>query len=366
VTGSPEASARQLVASFAARAARHDAEATFPVANLDDLRATGLAGLTVPREHRGAGADPRQFVRVCALLAEGCPATALLYTMHAAALAQIGRDGRPEQRESLFREAVAGRLFGIAYSDAPSDEGTAGVGAIATEEGWVLRGRKSFVTGAGVLDGFVATVALPEGGEFKAVLPAAGSPGLAVRSTWDALGMRASASDDLIFADLALPHAARLGPASPAPDESFQPNGIFALGFAATSVGIAAAALAILRGELARRAEGDHGRLPQAVRFRLADVQCETAAAAALLDASAAALGARGEAATADVNAAKLFANRAAVTVVDRAMQAVGGRAYLRPHPLERLYRDARAGLLMRNTEDQCREEIARAALASD
>jgi alkylation response protein AidB-like acyl-CoA dehydrogenase len=66
---------------------------------------------------------------------------------------------------------------------------------------------------------------------------------------------------------------------------------------------------------------------------------------------------------TAAVNAAKLFANRIAMEVTDRAMQAVGGRAYLRPHPLERLCRDARAGALMRNTLDQCREEIARAVL---
>ena len=47
-------------------------------------------------------------------------------------------------------------------------------------------------------------------------------------------------------------------------------------------------------------------------------------------------------------------------------MLAVGGRAYLRPHPLERLCRDARAGALMRNTLDQCREEIARTVLSGD
>jgi alkylation response protein AidB-like acyl-CoA dehydrogenase len=59
-----------------------------------------------------------------------------------------------------------------------------------------------------------------------------------------------------------------------------------------------------------------------------------------------------------------LFANRAAIEVTDLALQTVGGCAYLHRHPLERLYRDARAGALMRNTLDQCREEIARAVLS--
>jgi hypothetical protein len=90
------------------------------------------------------------------------------------------------------------------------------------------------------------------------------------------------------------------------------------------------------------------------------------AAARALLRDAAEALACDGAAATATANAAKLFANRIAIEVADIAMQVVGGRAYLRRHPLERLCRDARAGALMRNTLDQCREEIARAVLTAE
>lgn len=196
-----------------------------------------------------------------------------------------------------------------------------------------------------------------------AVLPRAGGPGIAVRETWDAMGMRASASHDLQFDGFQLDRADRLGPRPEGPDTRFYPSGIFQVGFAAASVGIAAAAAAQLRAELRRRCGGDASALSQSARFSLADVETAVAAARALLLEAAAALERDGEAAVAAVNAAKLFANRVAIEVADTAMQTVGGRAYLRPHPLERLCRDARAGALMRNTLDQCREEIARAAL---
>lgn len=220
------------------------------------------------------------------------------------------------------------------------------------------------MTGAPVADGFVATASDPDGGELRVVLPAAGEPGVRVAATWDALGMRASASHDLVVEGARVPADACLGPRDPGPDVRFQPNGIFALGFAATSVGIATAATGSLRDALARRSGGDPSALSRAARHRLADAETEVAAARALLESAARAVADEGEAATAIVNAAKLFTNRAAVSVVDTVMQGmIGGAAYLRPHPVERLYRDARAGLLMRNTEDQCREEIARAAL---
>lgn len=386
-----EARARGLAEAFAERAPEYDREARFPEPNLAELRAAGLLGLLVPAEAGGAGEGAPVFARVTAALAEGCGATALMFTMHSAAVAQIRRDARPEQRARLLAAAVSGRLYGIAYSDRAADEGEAGVTASPTEGGWRLHGRKSFVTGAGAADAFVATVDEPGGEAFLAVVPQDGRPGIGVRETWDAMGMRASASHDLVFDGYLLDRAERLGPpcdetVGVAPSARRQapgstsglapgawhleptrldPNGIFAIGFAATSVGIAAAALAHLRRELRARAGGDPAALSQSARFGLADAETAVAAARALLGDAAEALARDGAGAVAAVNAAKLFANRIAIQVADTAMQVVGGRAYMRRHPLERLCRDARAGALMRNTLDQCREEIARAVLTS-
>jgi alkylation response protein AidB-like acyl-CoA dehydrogenase len=361
-----EATARRLAVWFAGRAAEYDQMARFPEPNLADLRQAGLLGLTVPADSGGGGAGAATFAAVTAALAEGCGATALMFTMHHAALAQIGRDGRTEQRDLLFAEAAAGRLFGIAISDAGADGATAGLAAIRDGAGWKLHGRKSFVTGAAVADGFVASVAGPDGEGFMALLPRAGEPGISVRESWDAMGMRASASHDLIVQDLVLAISDRLGPGEAGVGARFCPNGIFQIGFAATSVGIASAVRNHLRHELQRRADGDPARLSQSARFSMAEVETAVAAARSLLHEAAATLEREGEnsAGTAAVNAAKLFANRIAIQAADTAMQAIGGRAYLKPHPLERLCRDARAGALMRNTLDQCREEIARALLS--
>jgi alkylation response protein AidB-like acyl-CoA dehydrogenase len=276
--------------------------------------------------------------------------------------------GRAEQRSRLLAEVAAGRVFGIAISDAGAGGGAAGVTALAEAGGWRLQGRKSFVTGAGVADAFIASVTEAGGEGFVAVLPPAGQPGIAVRESWDAMGMRASASHDLLFDGCRLDHSERLGSPEAGPDARFSPNGIFQIGFAPTSVGIATAARDHLRRELWDRGGGDPDRLSQSGRFSLAEVETAVAAAGVLLRDAAETLAREGERAAgrAAVNAAKLFANRIAIEVADTAMQAIGGRAYLRPHPLERLCRDARAGALMRNTLDQCREEIARAVLAGE
>jgi alkylation response protein AidB-like acyl-CoA dehydrogenase len=186
------------------------------------------------------------------------------------------------------------------------------------------------------------------------------------RESWDAMGMRANASHDLLIDGYRLDRTERLGPPEEGPDARYSPNGIFQTGFAAVSVGIATAARDHLRRELRQRVGGEAARLSQSARFRLAEVETAAAAARALLHEAAETLAQEGEspAGTAAVNSAKLFANRVAIEVADTAMQAVGGGAYLRPHPLERLCRDARAGALMRNTLDQCREEVARAVLS--
>ena len=108
------------------------------------------------------------------------------------------------------------------------------------------------------------------------------------------------------------------------------------------------------------RADPDPSRVSQSARFALAEIETDVLAARALLYDAAGTLAREPVRAVAAVNAAKLFANRIAIAAADTAMQAIGGRAYLRPHPIERLCRDARAGALMRNNLDESREQIAR------
>jgi alkylation response protein AidB-like acyl-CoA dehydrogenase len=355
----PQQRAQRLVAEFAARAPEYDRSGEFPEPNLAALRTTGLLSLLVPAEAGGMGEGPAAFVRVTETIAEGCGATALTYTMHGAALAQIAVDARTEQRNRFFAEASAGHLYGIAFTDRAADGSNAGVTAVPDADGWRLHGRKSFVTGAKVVDAYLVTVSAGDGG-FLALVRREGVPSLRIKETWDAMGMRASASHDLIFEGTPLTTEERLGPAEAPLADPFYPHGIFALGFAATSVGIAAAARRALLGELRHRADPDPGRVSQSARFALAEIETDVAAARALLYDAAETLARETGRAVAAVNAAKLFANRVAIAAADTAMQAIGGRAYLRSHPIERLCRDARAGALMRNNLDESREQIAR------
>ena len=264
-------------------------------------------GCWCPRRPAARGKERPLFARVTAALAEGCGATALMFTMHSAAVAQIGRDARPEQRDRLLAAAVGGASTGSPSATPAADGGEAGVTAVPPKCGLALHGRKSFVTGAAVADAFVATVGEPGGEAFMAVCLKTGGRGSAW-GEWDAMGMRASASHDLVFDGYLLDRTERLGPpcdetVGVAPSARRQapgstrawrlehgtwsrrayPNGIFAIGFAATSVGIAAAALAHLRRELRARAERrSRAALPEC-RFGLADAETAVAAARALL-----------------------------------------------------------------------------------
>ena len=91
---------------FAARAARYDADATFPYENYADLHAAGLLALTVPREYGGVGADPVTYVHALRAIAQGCSATALTFNMHSTVTTFLAALGTDEQKRRYFGDIV--------------------------------------------------------------------------------------------------------------------------------------------------------------------------------------------------------------------------------------------------------------------
>ena len=91
---------------FAPRAARYDADSTFPYENYADLHAAGLFALTVPREYGGVGADPVTYVHALREIAKGCSATALTFNMHSTVTTFVAALGTEEQKRRYFGEVV--------------------------------------------------------------------------------------------------------------------------------------------------------------------------------------------------------------------------------------------------------------------
>ncbi|HLU44148.1 MAG TPA: acyl-CoA dehydrogenase family protein [Natronosporangium sp.] len=373
------ATAARLATRFAARAAGYDATGDFPVEDFSDLRRAGLCGVLVPPQLGGAGAGFADYTTVAYELARGNGATALVFNMHASvtgAMAAVdsalaGALGMPEEalaaRDTLLRAAAEGAWYAVAMSER-------GVGSRLSRlttryepvaGGYRIQGAKTFVSGAGYADGYLVAARRDDDPQVVSqFLVPADVPGLKVERTWDALGMRATRSDDLHL-DVTVPPSALLGGVEglALAVAQLMPHWLVA-SYAAVYVGVARAAVDAAVAHVTDR--GLDG-LP-AVRARIGRADAAVAAAHLVVQEAAR----RVDAAPGDpetnrwVWRAKLLAGTTAADVAASMLEAAGTSATRRGHPLERLFRDARCGSLQPATSDVCADWLGVAALGGD
>jgi alkylation response protein AidB-like acyl-CoA dehydrogenase len=373
----PVAAAHALAAGFAGRAEQHDRDASFPTDDVADLRAAGMLGLLVPTGLGGLGGTPTTYAAVAHELAQGSGATALVFNMHASitgALAgadddlvrALGADDRAlARRDEILAAAAAGALYQVAMSEAGAGSRFSAMTTTYAPEddGWRIRGRKTFCSGAGHADAYLVVARSADGAATSQFLVPAGD-GLEVVETWDPLGMRATASNDLVL-DVHVDRDALLGGVegmTPMLAELL-PHWLVS-SYAPVYVGVARAALREAGTQLASRGLGSLG----AVRARLG--RADAAIEAAWLVALEAARRAEVDPGTPDTNRwvhrAKLLAGDTAQAVAASMVEACGTSATRRGNPLERLLRDARCGALHPATSDVCADWLGAAALGLD
>ena len=202
-----------LAPRFAARAALHDREASFPFENFKELSEAGLLALTVPAALGGGGAGARDAARILGIFAKADPSTALVLSMHYIQHLVMARSQRWPAR--LARKLAKETVESVALINAlrvepelgsPARGGLPATIARRTETGWRLTGRKIYSTGAPILKWY-AVWAKTDEPEIRVglFLVPAGLPGTRIEETWDHLGLRASGSHDVIFEDVAFP-----------------------------------------------------------------------------------------------------------------------------------------------------------------
>lgn len=353
--------AGELADDFATRAAEHDQHNTFPFENVARLKETGYTALVMPAEHGGLGADLVDFCLCQERLAQGCGATALAINMHLFGLGSMVERGdiiRPQTQQFLQAVGRDRHLIGGGITE-PETGGNWGLfvsRAVKEGDSYVLNGRKVFTSLAPVIDLFMVMVTVQDpdagllGGTF--LLPK-GTPGLQVIETWDAMGMRATASHDLVISDCRVPleHAVRLRPIGEILPEDVSVFAWFSLSIASIYTGVAIAALNFAK-EFANR----HQPLPlprpikylPGIQFTVAEAEVLLAATRAYTLETAQAW-VNGEDFTGEdglrrVCMPKYFATNNAIRIVDLAMEVVGAVGIFKKHPLERYYRDVRAG----------------------
>jgi alkylation response protein AidB-like acyl-CoA dehydrogenase len=365
----------QRVATVAdAHAAAHDRDASFPTEAFAAMGATPLVGLTVPEQYGGMGASPLETMLVIEQLAQGDASMALIATMHFGHVAGVGihPDWPNHLRDQFLREVVTSHaLYNTAASEpgmgSPSRGGAYATTAIHQADGWHISGRKSWSTGSTGLRwaGVACSVEDEPGTPVRATfLVPMDAPGVRIEETWDNLGMRASSSHDIVLDDVVVPHDHRL-PASGKPDGS--PWSILTSALY-LGIGVAARNWAIAYAQ---------DRRPTALGGKaiaeLEGVQAKIAQMELLLLASRSSLygsveewetyPAVREQMAAQLAAAKVIATNNAIEITDLAMRIVGSVGMQRAHPLERYFRDARAGLGNPPIDDVAYGMIARSVL---
>ncbi|MGE3908681.1 MAG: acyl-CoA dehydrogenase family protein [Chloroflexota bacterium] len=343
--------ARELADEFRPNAAELDRTAAFPTEHYRRMREAGYLRAGVPHELGGGGAGLKTLAHAQQALARGCASTALAVNMHVyqvGALADGWRAGAPMEGP-LRRVANEGIVLASTAADAVvAGEWTASTTAQRDGEGFRLNGRKPFCSQAPGMTVFRLFARDVDTGETLICSIPASAEGVQVIETWDTTGMRATASHDVQLTDVWIPQAAVGGVLTPKPMEhpAFVRSVVwFHCLLSSAYLGLAEEARAEAYRVLAnaRRADSRDQALTDVM---IGQLEADFLAARATrddvinrLDQSRDDL----QAAIRESILCKQIVTTLAASVVDRAVELAGGRAFYRTSPLERLARDVRA-----------------------
>lgn len=369
--------AGRLADTFATRAAEHDRESTFPFENYADMRAAGYLGLTIPEELGGRGADLGEMLLAQERLAMGCGSTALAVTMHVSPLGQVGalwRLNRDERLGQFLREAATGE---VVYASMTAERGhsilmTSNTVATPVEGGYRVTGDKIFGTESAICTHFssMARVDDADGGSrviiFRLARPV---DGMEVKDTWDTMGMRGTLSNDWSMRDVFVPEDAVFHsyPVDHFDSVLLRMTWSWAMpAFGAVYLGIAGGAMAYARDQV--RARGRENDPAVQTAFAEMEILLETARAVLWRHTDEVISGDLFEQFSVQEGMARTMLTKHvpcnnAIRIVDLALEVVGGAGFFRRSPLERMYRDVRAGVIMPYNNPEARSLFGRNAL---
>ncbi len=355
-------------------AAEFDESGEFPHATMKKMGALGFMGIEVPEEYGGAGMDAIAYIlaleEICKVDASHGTIMSVNNSLYCHGILKFGTE---EQKKKFVTPIATGKAIG-AYSLTESQSGS-DAGAIkskATRDGdfYVLNGRKSWVTSGPVADYFIVFMMTdPEKNQkgVSAFLVEGNTKGLTRGKKEPKLGIRASATSELIFEDCRIPAANRLGEEGEGFKIAMTVLDAGRIGIATQALGIAEAAYEAARqyaGE--REAFGQPIGAFQGTGFKIADMKTRIEASRLLVYNAAIAKEkskTTGERYSLEASMAKLFASETAMFVTHQSLQIHGGMGYSKELPVERYFRDAKITEIYEGTSEIQRLVISRLEL---
>lgn len=348
---------------------RMDEEAKLPRDLIDRLFALGVMGIEIPEVHGGAGASFFHAVLAVEALSQVDPSVGVLVDVqNTLVINALLRWGTGEQQRTYLRRLASGSVGAYALSEAGSgsDAFALATRAVETRDGFLLTGRKLWITNAAEADLFIVFATVnPEAGYrgITAFLVERGFPGFTVGRKEDKLGIRASSTCELVLDNCRVPSDNVLGEVGRGYKVAIETLNEGRIGIGAQMVGLAQGALDhAIRYTRERRQFGRAIADFQGVQFQIARAATEIEAAR-LLVYNAARLRESGQRFVKEAAMCKLFSSEVAERVASLAVNLYGGYGVVKDYPVEKLYRDAKIGQIYEGTSNLQLQTIARQLL---
>jgi alkylation response protein AidB-like acyl-CoA dehydrogenase len=354
-------------------AAQFDLSGEFPKDNVRKAGELGFMGVEVPEEYGGAGLDSICYVLMMEEIAYADAAHATIVsvnnTLYNSGILQFGTDAQKKQFVTPVASGQAIGCYGLTEPQSGSDAANMRTRAVLSADGshYVINGKKSWITSGPVADYMVMFAMTDSAAKAKGVtafILDCSQPGFVRGKTEPKLGIRASATCEIEFADYKVPVANRLGQEGQGFAIAMTILDQGRVGIAAQANGIARAAYdAALIYVRERKAFGSPIGSFQMIQAKIADMKTRLSASRLLmLQAAWAKQEAKGShvRTTTEGSMAKLFASETAMFNAHAALQIHGGMGYSKEMPLERFFRDAKITEIYEGTSEIQRLVIAR------
>ena len=361
----------QMIREFAEKevkplAAEVDEEERFPLETVEKMAKTGLMGIPVPVKYGGAGGTNLMYGMAVEELSRVCGTTGVVLSAHTSlCCAPIMENGTEEQKMKYLPRLASGEwigAFGLTEPNAGTDAAMQQTTAVLDGDQYVLNGNRIFITNAVYAHVYVIFAMTDKSLGNKGIsafIVEKGTPGFSIGKKEKKMGIRGSATTELVFEDCRIPKENLLG----------QQGKGFAIAMKTLDggrVGIAAQALGIAQGAMdetvkytkERKQFGRSISQFQNTQFQMADMETKVQATR-LLVRSAHWKKDNGMPYSVDAAMAKLFAAETAMEVTTKAVQLHGGYGYTREYPVERMMRDAKITEIYEGTSEVQRMVIA-------
>jgi len=344
----------------------------FPLETVKKLGELGYMGSIFPEELGGAGLGYIEYAILIEELSRVDGSVGIIAAAHTSLCSNhIYKFGSDEQRRRYIPRLASGEWIGcwsLTEPEAGSDAGGTRTTAVKDDGCWMLNGAKTFTTNAHYADVCVAMAVTDRAAAqhgISAFIVDKGTPGFRLGKKENKLGLRASATGEVIFESCRLPAGQLLGHQGEGFVDSLKVLDGGRISIAALALGMAQGAYeAALRYAKLRKQFGRPISEFQAIQHKLVDMATEIEAAR-LLTYRAGWMLDHGQRVTKESAMAKLFASEAAVRIANEALQIHGGYGFIKDYPAEKYYRDVKLCTIGEGTSEIQRLVIARQLLKS-